>query len=71
MISVLILTRNEQQDLPGCLDSVSWSDDIHVLDSYSTDTTVALARAAGAHVAQRTFDDYATHRNFGLQIAFK
>ena len=72
MISVLILTRNEQQDLPGCLTSVSWSDDIHVFDSYSTDNTVQIARAAGAHVHQRAFDDYATHRNAALAtIQFK
>lgn len=66
MISVLILTRNEQQDLPGCLASVSWSDDIHVFDSHSTDSTVEIATAAGAQVTQRTFDDYATHRNAAL-----
>jgi glycosyltransferase involved in cell wall biosynthesis len=71
MISVLILTRNEQHDLPGALDSVSWSDDIHVFDSYSTDSTIAIAKAAGAHVTQRTFDDYATHRNAALQLTFK
>ena len=56
-ISVLILTRNEQQDLPGALASVSWSDDIHVFDSYSTDSTIAIAQAAGAHTYQRTFDN--------------
>jgi len=33
MISVLILTYNEEQDLPACLDSVAFSDDIHVFDS--------------------------------------
>jgi glycosyltransferase involved in cell wall biosynthesis len=72
MISVLILTRNEQQDLPGCLASVAWSDDIHVFDSFSTDGTVEIARAAGAQVRQRVFDDYATHRNAALrEIPFK
>jgi glycosyltransferase involved in cell wall biosynthesis len=72
MISVLILTRNEQRDLPDCLASVSWSDDIHVFDSHSTDDTVEIAKAAGAHVHTRTFDDYATHRNAALTtIAFK
>ncbi len=72
MISVLILTRNEQQDLPTCLASVSWSDDIHVFDSFSTDNTIAIAQAAGAHTHQRTFDDYATHRNAALTtIPFK
>ncbi len=70
MISVLILTRNEAQDLPGALASVAWSNDIHVLDSHSTDATVAIAQAAGAHVHQRTFDDYAAQRNFGLALPF-
>ena len=63
MISVLILTKNEEQDLPGCLASVAWSDDVHVFDSFSADRTVEIARQAGVRVTQRPFDDYATHRN--------
>ena len=47
MISVLILTKNEQQDIRGCLDSVAWSDDVHVLDSYSSDLTVELPERKG------------------------
>jgi glycosyltransferase involved in cell wall biosynthesis len=66
MISVLILTRNEERDLPGCLDSVSWCDDIHVFDSLSTDRTVAIARSRGANVAERPFDNYASQRNAAL-----
>jgi glycosyltransferase involved in cell wall biosynthesis len=67
MISVLILTRNEEKDLPGCLESVSWSDDIHVFDSFSNDRTVEIARARGANVVQRTFDTYAAQRNAALE----
>lgn len=70
-ISVLVLTKNEQQDLPGCLASITWSDDIHVLDSGSTDTTVRIAEMAGARVTVRSFDGYASQRNFGLQLSFK
>ena len=70
MISVLILTRNEELDLPGCLASVAWSDDVHVFDSFSTDATPEIARAAGAHLHQRVFDDYATHRIAALRLAF-
>ena len=70
-ISVLVLTKNEQQDLPGCLASITWSDDIHVLDSGSTDTTVRIAEMAGAKVTVRSFDGYASQRNFGLQLSFK
>jgi len=66
MLSILILTKNEAQDLPGALASVVWSDDIHVFDSYSTDATVAIAQAAGAHVTQRAFDNWAAHQNWGL-----
>ena len=66
MISILILTKNEEEDLPGCLASVGWSDDLHVFDSFSTDQTVAIAEGCGATVLQRKFDDYATHRNAAL-----
>jgi glycosyltransferase involved in cell wall biosynthesis len=69
-VSVLILTKNEQQDLPGCLDSVRWSNDVHVLDSQSTDGTIEIAQAAGASTTTRAFDGYASQRNFGLQLPF-
>ena len=71
-VSVLILTKNEEQNLLGCLASVNWSDDIHVYDSFSTDKTIAIAQLAGAKVTQRQFDNWATHQNWGLQnIPFK
>jgi glycosyltransferase involved in cell wall biosynthesis len=70
-ISVLILTKNEQHDLPAALASVAWSDDIHVFYSLSTDRTQEIARAAGAQVHTRAFDDYATHRNAALALPFQ
>jgi glycosyltransferase involved in cell wall biosynthesis len=79
-ISVLILTMNEQRDLPGCLDSVSWSDDVHVLDSGSTDQTCDIARSHGAHVISKVYadssksfgGDEAAHRNWSLtNVPFK
>lgn len=71
-ISILILTKNEEQDLPGCLESVRWSDDIHVFDSYSEDQTVGIAESYGAKVTQRPFDNYAAQRNAALSgCAFK
>ena len=66
MISVLILTKDEEKDLPGCLDSVAWSNDIHVFDSFSTDHTVSIAREMGARTTQRRFDNYASQRNAAL-----
>jgi glycosyltransferase involved in cell wall biosynthesis len=79
LISILILTKNEERDLPGCLASVAWCDDIHVLDSGSTDATCDIARRHGAKVAVRTYPesgkifggDEAGHRNWSLRnIAF-
>lgn len=72
MISVLILTKNEEANLPGCLESVAWCDDVHVLDSYSTDRTVAIAENTGARVTRRAFDNWAAHQNWALSnLAFK
>jgi glycosyltransferase involved in cell wall biosynthesis len=71
MISVLILTQNEAQDLPDCLASIAWSDDIHILDSGSTDQTVAIAQAHGACVTTRAFDTYAAQRNAAMQLPFR
>jgi len=65
-ISVLILTLDEEINIGGCIDSVSWSDDVVVLDSYIRDRTVAIAREHGARVYQRNFDNYAGQRNYGL-----
>lgn len=72
MISVLILTKNEEQDLPGCLASVSWCDDVHVFDSFSEDRTIEIAQEAGAKITQRKFDNWSAHQNWGLaNISFK
>ncbi len=64
--SALILTLNEEINLPRCLESLAWCDDIVVLDSYSNDRTESIAKEHGARVIHRKFDDYATQRNFGI-----
>ena len=61
-ISALILTFNEERNLPSCLEALQWCDDIVVFDSFSTDRTVDIARSAGARVVQRRFDDYGRQR---------
>ena len=66
-LSVLILTSNEERNLPDCLASVRWSDDVVVYDSFSTDRTMELARSAGARCFQRRFDHYAGQRNASLR----
>ncbi len=66
-VSVLILTLNEEDNLPACLASVAWCDDIVVLDSYSRDRTVDIARAAGVRVERRRFDNWSSQLNWALE----
>src|SRR4051812_39376653 len=66
-VSALVLTRNEEKNLPSCLESLSFCDDILVLDSGSTDRTVEIAGCYGARVLLRPFDNFANQRNFGLE----
>ncbi|MCC8408154.1 glycosyltransferase family 2 protein [Mucilaginibacter sp. UR6-1] len=67
MISVIILTKNEEADLPICLRSLQWTDDVQVLDSFSTDRTVEVARRHGATVTKNAFESFGKQRNFALQ----
>ena len=66
MISVLILTFNEEVNIARCLDSVAWSDDVLVVDSFSADRTVEIAKSRGVRVLQNRFVNFADQRNFGL-----
>lgn len=72
MISVLILTKNEAQNLPRCMEALAWSDDIVVLDSESEDDTLAVARDHGARTVTRPFDNWALHQTWAVRnIPFK
>ena len=68
-ISAVILTKNEARNIADCLASVRWADEVLVLDSFSTDDTVAIAQAQGARLAQRAFQDWANQRNAALDLA--
>ena len=65
-VSVLILTLNEEINIEQCLDSLSWCDDVVVLDSLSSDRTVALAEERGARVVKRPFDNWSAHQNWAV-----
>jgi len=64
--SVLILTYNEEKDIANCLKSVSASNDIVVLDSYSKDRTKEICQSHECRFFERKFTDYSDQRNFGL-----
>lgn len=66
MISVLILTYNEEANIGPCLDALEGWTDVVVVDSFSTDRTVEICQQRGIRLLQRKFDDFASQRNFGL-----
>ena len=71
-VSIFIQTLNEEQNLPGLLESVAFADDIVVLDSMSTDGTRTIAEAAGARWFERPFDGRGPHQNWAMEhIDFK
>ncbi len=66
-LSVIILTHNEEHNLPACLASLRGLDaEIFVVDSGSSDRTIEIARAAACHVALHPFENYARQRNWGF-----
>ncbi len=68
-LSVIIPTFNEEETLPACLDSVRFADELLVVDSFSTDRTVAIARQAGARIVQREYGYSAQQKNWAIPQA--
>lgn len=67
-LDVIILTLNEERNLPACLDSLTGLNcRIFVVDCGSTDRTRQLAEAAGAVVAEHPFENYGRQRNWALR----
>lgn len=68
-LSVVVITSNEEDRLKRCLESVTWADEIIVVDSGSEDKTVEIARAFTDHVVIRPWAGFAPQKNFGLECA--
>jgi glycosyltransferase involved in cell wall biosynthesis len=67
-LTVITLTYNEEANIAQALDSVvDWADEIHIVDSLSTDQTLDIARRYGSHIAQNRFENYAKQRNYALE----
>ena len=64
--SIIILTHNEEINILDCLKSVKWSNDIVILDSYSVDQTINLAKLGDVRIYQRKFVNYADQRNWAI-----
>ncbi len=68
-LSACIITFNEADRIGDCLASLAFCDEIVVVDSFSSDATVAIAEAAGARVLQRPFDGFRSQKAFCVEQA--
>lgn len=68
-LSVVIITFNNADTLERCLREVDWADELLVLDSGSTDDTVAIAGRHGARVTTHPFDDYGPQKQRAIDMA--
>src|SRR3989338_6743480 len=68
-ISAVIITKNEEGNIADCLKSISWADEIIVLDDHSIDDTVKIAKQYTDKVFSRKMDIEGIHRNYAYSLA--
>ena len=66
-VSVMIFTLDEEVHLPSCLESLRWSDDVIVVDSFSADATARIATDGGARLFQHAFEGFGKQRMWALE----
>ncbi|MGO9099642.1 MAG: glycosyltransferase family 2 protein [Mycobacterium sp.] len=67
-MSVIILTRDEDVNIRRCISSVAWAKQVIVVDSGSTDDTIAIAKSLGAEVVEQPWMGYAKQRELALRL---
>ncbi len=68
-ISAIIPTYNEEHNIIDAIESVSWADEILIVDSFSTDRTIQLAKEKGAKIIQREYQYSASQKNWAIPQA--
>ncbi len=68
-LSVVIITKNEEDMIEGCLKSVSWADEIIVVDCGSSDKTVSISKKYTERVIYHPWKGFASQKNFGISCA--
>jgi len=63
-VTVIVLTKNEEQNIRECLETAAWADEIIVCDSFSTDRTCEIARRFTPNVVQHEYVHYAAQQNW-------
>jgi len=68
-LSACIISYNEEHNIADCIDSVSWCDEVVVIDSFSEDHTADIARGRGARVLQNPWPGHVAQKNHALDTA--
>ena len=68
-LSAIIPTYNEEMNIEAAIQSVSFADEIIIIDSFSTDNTIAIAEKYGVRILQRTFDNFSSQKNYAIENA--
>lgn len=68
-ISAVIVAFNEEANIKACLESVKWTDEIILVDSFSTDKTVEIAKQYSAKIFQKKWKGFAADKDFGVTKA--
>lgn len=68
-ISVVIITLNEERNIARCLESISWVDEIIIIDAFSKDNTIIIGSQYTDKIFQRKWPGFSEQRNFGLSQA--
>lgn len=72
MITIIVLTKNEQKNIKECLNSAKWADELIVVDDYSEDKTLEIAKEYTKKIYQRKLGlDFSSQRNFAISKATK
>jgi len=68
-ITAIIPTLNEEIHIKAAINSVSFADEIIVIDSFSSDKTVEIAKSLNVRLLQRKFDDFSSQKNYAIEQA--
>ena len=68
-LSVIIITKNESENIADCINSANFADEVVVLDSGSSDNTISVAKKLGAKVLYRPWNSYGQHKNIAIKLA--
>lgn len=68
-ISVLIITKNNEDKIEGCLKSLTWADEIIIIDSFSEDKTIEICKKYTDKIYQYQWQGYAIQRNRAIELA--